>query len=427
MSPKCLLSRFRRDQRGTTAVIFGVAAIPLFIAIGAGIDFARAANYRVSLQMGVDAAALALAKMPSTATDAELSSRARAIFDSVVKPDNSYATTSFSATRANRVITVQARGNVDLAFGGVLGKPSVDINSRAQARSGKLKIELALALDNTGSMASSNKLVELKRAVINLLDRMQALNDVEPGAVKVALVPFATQVKPGRGYVDAPWLRYNDNGAPGTRAQKDAWVGCVTDRDQPSNTLDTQPIGHYSLQHPVADRWQSECRVLQTLMPLTADLRSAGPGSLRAAVANMNAVGTTNVSIGVAWGLKTLMNRQPFSGAAPAGDEDVLKALIVLTDGDNTRDRWSDQQWSINPRTRATCDTVKNAVRNANPSAKSSSYIQLYTIRVIEGNESLLRDCAGNGGTYSNVNQASELNRVFETILDQITRVRLTS
>lgn len=443
-----LLARFRREEQGAAAIFFALSAAPLAVACGVAVDYARIADYRANMQVGADSAALALAKEPAAATATQLQARAKIFFDSAIKYGGAYATSSLVAARANRVVTVKAVGQVQLAFGGLIGKKTVTIHADSQAKSGKRKIELALALDNTGSMASSNKLVELKVAVNNLLDKMQTLNDVEAGAVKVSLVPFTTQVKVGKSYASAPWLRYNNDGSAPTAAQRSDWLGCVTDRDQPQNISDTEPLGAPlggpKLQHPAADdpkwnnwprlmtsakwnQWAQWCNDLQPVMPLTADLKSKGAGSLRAAISGMKASGNTNVSIGVAWGLKTLMNRAPFSGAAAPGDDDVLKAMIVLTDGDNTEDRWSTTQSLIDARTRDTCATAKDAVKNANGAALSDSYIQIYTIRVIDGNRSLLQDCAANGGSYSEVSAASELNSVFQNILDQITRVRLTS
>lgn len=51
--------RLSGDTEGTVAVLFGVLLIPLVIAIGAGIDYGRAAEIRVALQSAVDSAALA--------------------------------------------------------------------------------------------------------------------------------------------------------------------------------------------------------------------------------------------------------------------------------------------------------------------------------------------------------------------------------
>lgn len=48
-----------RDQRGTIALIFGLMIVPLILAIGVGVDYARAAQFRAQLQGITDSSALA--------------------------------------------------------------------------------------------------------------------------------------------------------------------------------------------------------------------------------------------------------------------------------------------------------------------------------------------------------------------------------
>jgi hypothetical protein len=86
----------------------------------------------------------------------------------------------------------------------------------------------------------------------------------------------------------------------------------------------------------------------------------------------------------------------------------------MLTDGDNTRNRWSSTQWQIDARMQIACDNVKAAG------------IRVYTVRVIEGNASLLRACATNPTMYFDVQQASELNNVFTAIAQNLANLRIS-
>jgi Flp pilus assembly protein TadG len=54
-----LCRKFAGDARGATALLFGLLLIPLILAVGVGVDMARAAQMRAMLQGAVDAAALA--------------------------------------------------------------------------------------------------------------------------------------------------------------------------------------------------------------------------------------------------------------------------------------------------------------------------------------------------------------------------------
>ena len=58
---------------------------------------------------------------------------------------------------------------------------------------GVKRLELALALDVTGSMASNNKMTELKKAAKSLLTTVKGVAKKD-GDVKVAIIPFAVVV-----------------------------------------------------------------------------------------------------------------------------------------------------------------------------------------------------------------------------------------
>jgi hypothetical protein len=61
-----------------------------------------------------------------------------------------------------------------------------------------------------------------------------------------------------------------------------------------------------------------------------------------------------------------------------------------------------------------TCDNVKAA------------NIKLYTVRVINGNGTLLQGCATNPNMYYNVQQASQLNSVFASIAQNLASLRIS-
>jgi Flp pilus assembly protein TadG len=54
-----LIAKFRADQRGNVAVVFGLAAIPILGVAGVALDYTRASHFRSELQTAVDASALA--------------------------------------------------------------------------------------------------------------------------------------------------------------------------------------------------------------------------------------------------------------------------------------------------------------------------------------------------------------------------------
>ena len=92
----------------------------------------------------------------------------------------------------------------------------------------------------------------------------------------------------------------------------------------------------------------------------------------------MTPTGNTNVTIGMQMAWQTLTTAAPFN--APAVAPDLDKVIILLTDGQNTQNRWSSSTSSIDSRTQKVCDNAKAA------------NIKVYTVRVIDGNATSLQD-----------------------------------
>src|ERR1700733_7140073 len=128
---------------------------------------------------------------------------------------------------------------------------------------GNVKMRVALALDNTGSMNDNGKIAALRNAVAGtggLIDQLSALakND---GDVYISVIPFAKDVNIGNS--NQTWIDWTDwDAANGTcskssyttqstceaarktwtAANHSKWTGCVTDRTQSYDTLNTAPV-----------------------------------------------------------------------------------------------------------------------------------------------------------------------------------------
>ena len=148
---------------------------------------------------------------------------------------------------------------------------------------------------------------------------------------------------------------------------------------------------------------------LAQLKPLTTDF-----GALRSTVASMQPAGNTNVTIGVSWGLASLTAGAPLSAAQPFGTRNLTKLMIVLTDGDNTQNRFTSNSNEIDQRTDKACREAKN------------KGVRVYSVRVIAGNAGLLRDCASSPSMYYEVQDAAQLDPVFRAIASEISSIRLT-
>jgi hypothetical protein len=125
----------------------------------------------------------------------------------------------------------------------------------------------------------------------------------------------------------------------------------------------------------------------------------------------MTAVGNTNVTIGMAWAWQTLSDVAPMTAPSPAPDLD--KVIVLLTDGENTQNRFSNSTTAIDARTEKICTNAKAA------------NIKVYTVRVINGNANLLRGCASKPDMFYDVDEAVQLNSVFASIAQNLANLRI--
>ena len=416
-SVRALVARFGASERGNVMLTFALATIPVIGAVGAAIDYSRANAAKAGLQAAIDSAALILSRDAQTLTQAQLTSKATALvsanFNYPQATGLSVNTTFTTPQSGSFILTVSGTADVPTTFTG-MWQPSMKIGANAEVLWGMKRLELALALDNTGSMQSSNKMTQLKAAAKNLLKTLQTAAK-KPDDIKVAIIPFDTTVNLGTSYKNNDWFDIdsidcngwqNGNGCTSSN-WKDYWAGCVRDRTYPYDVQDDAPTNN-NTKFPVYD-----CGSLARLLPLTNNWTN-----LNAKIDEMQPNGTTNVTIGLVWAWHALTAQAPLSEAS-APKPDLDKVIILLTDGDNT-ESWKNSNNSkvtnssdIDARTKLACDNIKAA------------NIKLYTIRVIDGNSSLLKSCATNSTMYFDVQNASQLSGVFSTIAQNLANLRL--
>ena len=420
-----ILRRFLRDQKGGVAPFLALSAIPLMGLAGAAVDYSRINAARTAMQVALDATALTLSKTAQQQNADQIGQQAQAVFEALfTRPEvqSVSVSTAFSSPQAgNFVLDLVGSGTVNTVFASMIGTSQVTFQAKSQVLWGMKKLNLALALDNTGSMNSNGKMTALKTAAHNLLTTLKNA-EKSPGDVKVAIVPFAVAVNAGTSQVEASWIDWTDwnskngtctrssysnqnsctsNGGIWTPKSHSVWNGCVMDRDQNYDVLATAPTGG-STKFPAQQA--SACPA--AMMPLTADWNA-----LNARIDEMTPSGNTNVTIGLSWAWQTLAPNAPFDAPAPAPDLD--KVIVLLTDGENTQNRWSSSTSTIDARTQKACDNIKAA------------NIRIYTVRVIDGNANLLRNCATNPTMYYDVDQASELDNVFSSIAQNLANLRI--
>ncbi len=405
---------------GNIGLTFALSIVPIVGFVGAAIDYSRANSVKAAMQSAADATALMLTKYVQTLNGTQIDERAsqyfNALFTRTETTDVSVVPTFSSPEEGSFLLKLSVSAWVPTTFTKVLGQPAFNVTTNSEVLWGIRKLEVALALDNTGSMASSNKMTNLKTAAHNLLTTLKNAAR-KNGDVKVAIIPFDTTVNIGTSYKDNDWFDYDSIDCNGSQSGKgctsstwkDYWEGCVRDRTYPFDTQDNPPTGvNTSTYFPAHD-----CGSLTKMMPLSFDW-----AALNSKIDAMTPNGNTNVTIGLAWAWHALTGQAPLSeAAAPAPDLD--KVIILLTDGDNT-ESWKNSnnskvtnQSNIDTRTQLACSNIKAA------------NIKLYTIRVINGDSTLLRNCATNPSMYYDVQQASQLNDAFAAIAQNLANLRI--
>ena len=428
---------FAKAREGNIAVIFALATLPVVGMMGAAVDYSRANAVKTDLQSALDATALMVSKTAPNMTADQLQKAAQAYFDAIFQTglaSGGVVTANYKSDTST--VTLTGATSVKSEFMGVLGKQfdTIPVNSLASVSWGSTRLRVALALDNTGSMASSNKMTALKTAAKNLLIQLQSAAHTN-GDVYVSIVPFSKNVNVGSANYSANWIDFVDHvGYDGwddkngkcsknlsgtvnkancldksgkwTPDNHNTWNGCVTDRDQSYDVIADTPDQTKSVTKFPAEEY-GNCPV--TLMPLSYDWTG-----LRNKIDSMQSDGNTNVTIGLVWAWQTLRSSAPFAAPAEDSKYKYQKVIILLTDGENTQNRFSTSQSVIDARTKLACENAKKAD------------ITIYTVLVIEGTQSLLQACASDSKKYFYLQSASGLVSAFNQIGTDLTNLRVS-
>jgi Flp pilus assembly protein TadG len=283
---------FARDASGNVALLFALTLIPLLIGVGVAVDYGRALIVHERMQDAADAAGLAIGSWVGLSQD-DMKIKAQQYFDANYPATTIGTVGTLNVAFAGSDIKVSVSGQVPTTFMQLANINTVDVGASTTIAVGMGTVEVALALDNSGSMAGS-KISSLRTAASDLVDTLfaSAQNSPKPDPIKIAVVPFAASVNVDPQNKDASWMdadgagKYNAyetecfaNGgtlnstgvcsvslsAPAVATNnfalfsslKDsdgdpiAWAGCVEARPAPYDTTDDAPGGATTLFVPM--------------------------------------------------------------------------------------------------------------------------------------------------------------------------------
>jgi Flp pilus assembly protein TadG len=257
-----LLKRFARACSGSVLPTFAIAAIPLLVAMGGVVDYTNAFDQKEIVQDAMDSAALAAGKKIGLLTMDELRADVDSYYtsnigDKIGEPPP--LTTSVNTS----TITLTTELHVPTYFLGMIGLNELVFPLTSQATLALGTLEVAMVLDNSGSMNTNNNIATLRQAATNLTNTLYGLGatSTKPDPVKVGLVPFAAAVNIGSQYendASATWLdktgigTYNADSMDGSTnnvnglamfstMNNTSWGGCVEMRPMPYDVTDDMP------------------------------------------------------------------------------------------------------------------------------------------------------------------------------------------
>ena len=251
------LRSFWQSRDGTYAVAIAITLPLLLGAIGFAIDIGTMSKAKRQLQDSLDAAILAASRIDD---DADSRQKVFSDYFSANLADRSHFKTVEARLSIDRGLnyittTATAKGEVDLNFAFVFGGGRY-VSAQNKAFESTNKLEVALVLDNTGSMGDA-RMKSLRSAATALVDIL-ATAQTHEREVRAALVPFVTAVNVKGAEFKDSWIDRDAKAAyhganfaleGGKRVNHldlfdrlgQTWKGCVEARPSPYNLNDAPP------------------------------------------------------------------------------------------------------------------------------------------------------------------------------------------
>ncbi|MFO1090973.1 MAG: TadE/TadG family type IV pilus assembly protein [Hyphomicrobiales bacterium] len=463
-----LLSAFRSSTAGNVGVMFALALVPLIWAAGAAIDYHRATNAKQELQSALDAGALAAGALKTTDQKVAFDVVDRYLKSNLPAEDYGKVQGLTVTVAADGKVSATANSHEESSLLAAVGVSDMPFTARTEVvRSKGNPLELALVLDNTGSMAGQ-KIADLKSAATDLVNTVM-IPDVD---VKISVVPFAQYVNVGTANRNQPWMSvppdsktstttyqctqvrdvlsttncvtkpvvqtscndgvctsktvnqtscqytygpYYQKCGNVTTTNTQVWNGCAGSRAYPLNVRDEAPSTPYP-------------GIMNVSCPSVVTPLSKDKPTVTAALSKMVTTGETYIPAGLMWGWTTLSADAPYTEAVPYSNKQVKKALVLMTDGANTKSLSALTGYTGMPDHKGSNVTQANTYTSELCTNIKASGITVYTIafQVTDATiKTRLRDCASDPALAFTPDNASQLSSAFAEIADALKTLAL--
>ncbi|MDO9473093.1 MAG: pilus assembly protein [Caulobacter sp.] len=435
---------FRRDDSAAAAIQFALMALPLSVAVFGMVDVSRASAAKGHLQDALDAAALAAARSTAT-TDEGLQTVGEGVL--VVDLTGSRATLKSSSFKlADNAVVASATAKMTPVIAGLWLDGDMEIGAETEVVRASKNIEVALALDITGSMGGS-KITDLRAAAKELVG-MIIQSQQTPFYSKVALVPYSMGVNvggyaasvrgtPTAGTCTTPGCeKFTFTTASGGTATRTIST-CVSERTGAEAYTDAAPSTAFVGRNYAGSG--NPCPAA-SIMPLSSD-----ETALKARIDTLQASGSTAGQIGLAWGWYMVSPSFGYlwpsddSRPAPYGGDDLLKVVVLMTDGEfNTTYCKGVISKDATSGSGSSSDKINCNATNGNAYAQAEALcdamkaqgVVIYTVGfALSGNsaaENIMEDCATDADHMFLPDSGADLKVAFRAIGQDINALRLS-
>jgi Flp pilus assembly protein TadG len=410
---------FWRDQRGNTAMIFGLAVIPLLALGGGAVDFAPRARIKGGIQAAADTASLAAARMIQTGqlardSDSEdnweelkrqAETTARKLLAAAIRNLGTEGTQDFDIEITEDSVRIQTHYDMKTSFLPVIGMATLPVNMVSEVNlPDPILVEIALVLDYSGSMNDNSKYVRMTAAAQQFIDKV---SKDRGDRTKVGIVPFSEYV---HATVPGGMIR-------GTAAEdaNTPMTTCLLNRDYPYSTEDSTPTT--SIQEsrwPQVDLSDPKCQQYADGNLAVRDLTNDFDG-VKDALSDMRPTGLTNIALASEMGFHLLAPNRPFETARDFSDTENKKIMILLTDGMQTVS-------AMGPGGTISTLAADESTAEVCANAKAEG-IRIFTIAYDIDEErirTLLSGCASSATAYFEPTGVAGIDDVFDEIFSMI-------
>lgn len=349
---------FGKDQTGSISIFALVLFLLMAMMGGLAIDVMRHEQVRVRLQNTLDRCTLMAASLNQT-LNAETVVR-----DCIAKDGLTSQLASVQATQSEnfRDVTTVGMAPVKPFFLHMMGINEFDAHATSAANQKINNIEIALVLDVSGSMGGA-KLANLKAAASEFVSTVLSAN--VDNRVSIAIVPYNAQVNLGpvlrakynaidqHGVADVNCLEIPASAYSSLSLSRTAPLRMMAYADISFGTNKTNSaIAPTDVSFALPNYANVSCK--QTPVN-TVRLPSQNIAALQAQINGLQAGGNTSIMLGMKWGVtlldptaRPMFNEFVADGAMPAtlegrpfeyDDEDSLKIVILMTDGEHVSHR----------------------------------------------------------------------------------------